>query len=82
MNGSRDRRPRWDIGDVLDRTDLSVLLDELTQPAERHGPADVGIAPHPTTTIIELRSRCTATIEATSVGDAGRAITAATLSIS
>ncbi len=38
VNVSRDRRPRWDIGDVLDRTDLSVLLDELTQPAERHGP--------------------------------------------
>ena len=38
MNVSRDRRPRWDIGDVLDRTDLAVLLDELTQPAEQHGP--------------------------------------------
>ena len=38
MNVSHDRRPRWDIGDVLDRTDLASLLDELTQPAERHGP--------------------------------------------
>jgi hypothetical protein len=30
-------RPRWDIGDVLGRTDLAVLLDELTQPAT-YGP--------------------------------------------
>jgi DNA primase len=38
VNVSHDRRPRWDIGDVLDRTDLASLLDELAQPAERHGP--------------------------------------------
>ena len=37
MTGPRDR-PSWRIGDVLDRTDLSVLLDELTQPAGRLGP--------------------------------------------
>jgi DNA primase len=33
-----DHRQRWDIADVLDRTDLSVLLDELTQPTARLGP--------------------------------------------
>jgi hypothetical protein len=38
MAPARDRRARWDIGDVLDRTDLSSLLDELTQPAGRLGP--------------------------------------------
>ena len=46
------------------------------------GRGDVGIAPRQPTTITELRSRCTATIEATSVGDAGPAITAATRSTS
>jgi DNA primase len=29
---------RWEITDVLDRTDLAALLDELTQPAGRLGP--------------------------------------------
>ena len=34
MPGSpRDHLPQWRIGDVLDRTDLSVLLDEFTQSA-------------------------------------------------
>ena len=46
------------------------------------GRGDVGIAPRQRTTITELRSRCTATIEVTSVGDAGPAITAATRSTS
>ena len=45
-------------------------------------PADVGIVLRPTTTITELRSRCTATAAATSVGAAGPAITVATLLIS
>ena len=31
-------RARWEIADVLDRTDLAALLDELTQPAGRLGP--------------------------------------------
>jgi DNA primase len=35
---SRHERPRWDIGDVLAHTDLSVLLDELTTSATRFGP--------------------------------------------
>jgi DNA primase len=26
-----DKRPRWDIGDVLDRTDLATLLDEYAE---------------------------------------------------
>ncbi len=82
MNVTHDRRPRWDIGDVLDRTDLSVLLNELTQPAERHGPGRRWHCWRQPTTITELQSRCTATIEATSVGDAGPAITAATRSTS
>ncbi len=34
----RERRPGWRIADVLDRTDLSVLLDQLAQPAGRTGP--------------------------------------------
>jgi DNA primase len=35
----RDTRARWDIGDVLARTDLAALLDELTTPAaHRMGP--------------------------------------------
>ena len=38
MAASHDYRQHWDIADVLDRTDLSVLLDELTQPAARLGP--------------------------------------------
>jgi hypothetical protein len=33
-----DRRIHWDIGEVLDRTHLADLLDELTQPALRLGP--------------------------------------------
>ena len=57
------------------------LMSSPNRPSDM-GLADVGIAPHPTTTIIERQLRCTATIEATSVGDAGPAITAATLSIS
>jgi DNA primase len=38
MAPSHERRIRWEIGDVLDRTDLATLLDELTQPAGRLGP--------------------------------------------
>jgi hypothetical protein len=38
MAPTHERRPPWEIGDVLDRTDLAVLLDELTQPAGRLGP--------------------------------------------
>jgi hypothetical protein len=44
--------------------------------------ADAGTARLPTMTTTVLPSRCTATTEATSVGDAGLPITAATLSIS
>lgn len=36
--GQRDLRPRWSIGEVLDRTDLAALLDELTEPSGRLGP--------------------------------------------
>lgn len=36
--GQRDRRPHWPIGDVLDRTDLASLLDELTESSGRSGP--------------------------------------------
>jgi hypothetical protein len=38
MARPNERRGRWEIGDVLDRTDLAVLLDELTPPAGRLGP--------------------------------------------
>ena len=38
MAAPRDPARGWRIADVLDRTDLSVLLDELTQPAARLGP--------------------------------------------
>jgi len=38
MAGSlRDRPPTWRIADVLDRTDLSVLLDELATSTDRIG---------------------------------------------
>ena len=41
----------WPIDDVLDRTDLAALLDELTQPAGRaSGRAASGTARCPTTT--------------------------------
>lgn len=33
MTRSGPARPRWDIGDVLARTDLARLLDELAEPA-------------------------------------------------
>ena len=33
MSPSRQHRPRWDIGDVLARTDLACLLDDLAEPA-------------------------------------------------
>ncbi|MBU3688405.1 MAG: hypothetical protein B7C54_11760 [Acidimicrobiales bacterium mtb01] len=36
--GQRDLRSRWSIGDVLDRTDLAALLDELAEPSGRSGP--------------------------------------------
>jgi DNA primase len=37
--GSYETRPRWVIADVLDRTDLGALLDQLAQPAAlRMGP--------------------------------------------
>lgn len=39
MNASgREQHHRWDISDVLARTDLASLLDECTQPATRIGP--------------------------------------------
>ena len=38
MAPPHERRARWEIADVLDRTDLATLLDELTQPAGRLGP--------------------------------------------
>ncbi|MGE0139381.1 MAG: toprim domain-containing protein [Ilumatobacteraceae bacterium] len=31
-----ERRPRWEIGDVLARTDLTALLDELALPGTHH----------------------------------------------
>ncbi len=34
----RDHRTHWPIGDVLDRTDLAALLDELTEASGRQGP--------------------------------------------
>lgn len=33
-----DNRARWQIADVLDRTDLAALLDELTVPSTQLGP--------------------------------------------
>lgn len=33
MTARGQPRPRWEISDVLDRTDLPALLDELSQPA-------------------------------------------------
>lgn len=33
MTRTGDRRPRWDIDDVLARTDLTALLDEVAEPA-------------------------------------------------
>ena len=38
MPGQRDPTSRWVIGDILERTDLAVLLDELTQSSGRLGP--------------------------------------------
>lgn len=38
MGARRDAPPRWQIADVLDRTDLAALLDELTVPSTRLGP--------------------------------------------
>jgi DNA primase len=40
-------RHRWDIGDVLDRTDLSALLDELTESSGRSGPGRKWHCPTP-----------------------------------
>jgi hypothetical protein len=34
--GERTRQPRWEIADVLARTDLAQLLDELATPAARN----------------------------------------------
>jgi DNA primase len=36
--GRAEHRARWDIGEVLERTDLPALLDQLTAPATRLGP--------------------------------------------
>ena len=47
MARSHERRARWEIGDVLDRTDLAALLDELTQPAGRLGPGRRWHCPRP-----------------------------------
>lgn len=33
---NREQRPRWEIADVLARTDLAALLDELAQPGTHH----------------------------------------------
>ena len=33
-----ESRPHWRIDDVLSRTRLDEILDELTGPAERNGP--------------------------------------------
>ena len=38
MAPRHEHRARWEITEVLDRTDLAALLDELTQPAGRLGP--------------------------------------------
>lgn len=40
-------RHHWPINDVLDRTDLSSLLDELTQPSGRSGPGRKWHCPMP-----------------------------------
>ena len=45
---TRHVEPRhWPINDVLDRTDLSALLDELTQPSGRMGPGRKWHCPMP-----------------------------------
>ena len=67
---------RWPIDEILARTDLAALLDELAQPAQR-GPAR-GTARSPTTTTTTPRSRCAATTADTNGGAAGPATTAAT----
>ena len=38
MAAPHEVRGRWNISDVLDRTDLSMLLDELGTPSTRVGP--------------------------------------------
>src|SRR4051812_33403670 len=38
MAPRHEHRARWEITEVLDRTDLAALLDQLTQPAGRLGP--------------------------------------------
>jgi len=47
MPARADDRHRWQIADVLDRTDLSVLLDELTEPSGRMGPGRKWHCPMP-----------------------------------
>jgi len=42
-----DRRTYWKIEDVLDRTDLAALLDEMTEPAGRSGPGRKWHCPMP-----------------------------------
>src|SRR4029079_16827470 len=42
-----DRRPRWAIDDVLDRTDLASLLDLLAEPSGRLGPGRKWHCPMP-----------------------------------
>src|SRR3954471_14238999 len=38
MAATCEQRPSWTISDVLDRTDLAALLDDIAQPAARSGP--------------------------------------------
>ena len=47
--------PRWQIDDVLDRTDLAELLDELAQPPSGPARAGAGTARPPTTTTTTRR---------------------------
>jgi DNA primase len=45
---SRDTRTRWHIADVLDRSDLAALLDQLTRPGQqRTGPGRTWHCPAP-----------------------------------
>lgn len=47
MPSRGDDHPHWEIADVLERTDLSVLLDELTEPSGRMGPGRKWHCPMP-----------------------------------
>lgn len=71
---STDRSHRWDIGEVLDRTDLAALLEEHSDSIGTPA-ADAGAAPCPTTPTTTPPSACTPTAAVTNAGDAGPATT-------